>query len=157
MRRLPRLRMIGTTALAFLAQAVPLPYFLGIVRPAFAVIAVIFWSLAAPRLGGIALGFATGLALDVVRGTVLGQHALATALVAYVAIRQHLLVRNKSVLDQMIFCGALLLLWELAVWIIEAFTGQAGSHWTRWLPILPGALLWPLLVDRLALETRAQR
>ncbi|MFZ9708526.1 MAG: rod shape-determining protein MreD [Steroidobacteraceae bacterium] len=157
MKRLSRTRMIGTTFLAFLAQVAPLPFFLAVIRPAFAVVAVIFWSLAAPQLGGIALGFITGLALDVYRGVVLGQHALATALVAYFAIRQHLIIRNKSAFEQAIFCAALILLWELTVWLIEGLTGQTSGHWTRWLPIISSALLWPLLANQLVFETRARR
>lgn len=157
MIRLSRTRVAWTTALAFAAQAIPLPPVVAVIRPAFAVIAVVFWSLAAPRLGGIALGFLTGLALDVYRGAILGQYALATSLVAYVAVRQHLIVRNKTTFEQTIFCGALLLLWELTAWSIEALTGTGSGHWTRWIPIASGALVWTLLGERLAWATRAQR
>lgn len=157
MIRLSRTRVAWTTLLAFVAQVVPLPIFVALIRPAFAVIAVVFWSLAAPRLGGVALGFLTGLALDVYRGAILGQHALATSLVAYIAIRQHLIVRNKSTFEQTIFCGALLLLWELVVWSIEALSGAGSLHWTRGIPIVAGALVWLLLGERLAWATRAQR
>ena len=157
MMRLSRTRVISTTGLAFVAQVIPLPIFLAVIRPAFAVVAIVFWSLAAPRLGGITLGFFTGLALDVYRGAILGQYALASSLVAYVAIRQHLIVRNKTTFEQTIFCGALLLLWELTAWSIEALTGTGGTHWTRWIPIVSGALVWTLLGERLAWATRAQR
>lgn len=157
MMRLSRARIVWTTTLAFALQVLPLPLFLGVIRPAFAVIAVVFWSLAAPRPLGIALGFFTGLALDVYQGVTLGQHALAASLVAYVAIRQHLIVRNKTTFEQTIFCGAMLLLFELTVWSIEALTGSGSAHWTRWVPIASGTLVWTLLGERLALVTRAQR
>jgi rod shape-determining protein MreD len=107
---------------------------------------VIFWSLTAPRVGGIALGFLTGLAIDVYQGVVLGQHALATALVAYIAIRQHLLVRTKPLLEQSLFVLALLLAWVAACWLIEAFTGSSTGDWTRWVTALTGAVIWPLLM-----------
>ena len=104
-----RTSVLLSTFAAFVLQAVPLPSALEILRPPFAVLLVIFWSLTAPRVGGIALGFLTGLAIDVYQGVVLGQHALATALVAYIAIRQHLLVRTKPLLEQSLFVLALLL------------------------------------------------
>jgi rod shape-determining protein MreD len=86
--------------------------------------AVVYWSLNAPRAGGIALGFLTGLALDVFKGAVLGQYALATSLVAYVTIRQHLMMRNKPVFEQTLFVALMLLLWEIVVWAIDGWTGQ---------------------------------
>jgi rod shape-determining protein MreD len=141
-----RTRLALATTAAFLLQALPLPAALAMFRPPFAVLMVIFWSLAAPRLGGIALGFLVGLAIDVQQGVVLGQHALATSLVAYVAVRQHLLVRTKPFLEQSLFVFALLSAWVATCWMIEAFTGQSTGDWTRWLQALTGAVVWPLLM-----------
>ena len=41
---------------------------------------VFYWSIESPRAGGLALAFSPGLALDVIKGVVLGQHALALTL-----------------------------------------------------------------------------
>ena len=60
-----RSSVVLSTLAAFVLQAVPLPSALEMLRPPFAVLLVIFWSLTAPRIGGIALGFFTGLAIDV--------------------------------------------------------------------------------------------
>ena len=76
----------------------------------------------------------------------LGQHALATALVAYIAIRQHLLVRTKPLLEQSFFVLALLSAWVATCWLIEAFTGSATGDATRWVTALTGAVIWPLLM-----------
>jgi rod shape-determining protein MreD len=152
-----RRRMVLTTLAAFVLQVLPLPFWLAVVRPPFAVIAVIFWSIIAPRAGGIALGFATGLALDVYRGAVLGQHALALAFAAYVAIRQHLLVRTKPLFEQTLFAAGLLLGCELVVWAIDGWTGSGTGGWTRWLTVFSGALLWPLTAAWQASENRARR
>jgi len=84
--------------------------------------------------------------LDILQGVVLGQHALATTLVAYLAVRQHLLVRTKPFVEQSFFVCALLLAWVATCWTIEAFTGQSTGDWTRWLPVLTGAVVWPLLM-----------
>jgi rod shape-determining protein MreD len=121
------------------------------------VLAVAWWSLVMPRLGGIGAGFLAGLALDVVRGAVLGQHALATALVAFVAVRQHLLVRHKPALEQSLFMLALLVLWQGVVWLIDLWTGQSGDGWRAWVPVMVGAVLWPVaahVMDRFAPPSR---
>ena len=152
-----RVRLTLTLIVAFLLQVAPLPAGLALFRPPFLVLAVAWWSLFMPRLGGIGAGFLAGLALDVVRGAVLGQHALATALVAFVAVRQHLLVRHKPALEQSLFMLALLVLWQGVVWLIDLWTGQSGDGWRAWVPVMVGAVLWPVaahVMDRFAPPSR---
>ena len=132
------LTALGTLALHLL----PLPDVLGIFRPAFVVLCVIYWSLNAPRAGGIALGFLAGLALDVFKGAVLGQYALATSLIAYVTIRQHLMMRNKPPFEQTLFVVAMLFLWEAVIWAIDGWTGQTSAGLGRWVHVATGALCW---------------
>jgi rod shape-determining protein MreD len=141
----PRAAMLLTSLLALVLNVIPLPSWLSVIRPAFVVLAVIYWSLKAPRAGGITLGFLGGLAMDVFKGAVLGQYALATSLIAYVAIRQHLLVRNKPVFEQTLYVAVALFLWEVVIWAIDGWTGRSPAGWLRWVPVFTGALLWPLL------------
>ena len=60
---------------------------LAVARPNFLVLVILYWSTMVPRAGGMMLGFVGGLALDVLQGSVLGEHALALAFVTYLAIR----------------------------------------------------------------------
>src|SRR5580658_6071817 len=77
-RRLP----MTLSALVALALAVlPLPSVLEVFRPDFLVLVVLYWSIESPRAGGLTLAFMSGLALDVLQGVVLGQHALALTLI----------------------------------------------------------------------------
>jgi rod shape-determining protein MreD len=147
----PGLAVAATTLVALALQALPLPYWLSILRPAFVVIAVLYWSVLAPRAGGIALGFLAGLALDVFRGSVLGQHALAVSLVTYLAIRFHLQIRNKPIFQQALFAFAALALYELVVWAIDGWSGHPVASSLRWLHPITGGLFWPvavILLDR---------
>jgi rod shape-determining protein MreD len=141
----PRGSMALTALVAVALQLIPLPALIAPARPAFVVLAVVYWSLVAPRAGGIALGFFSGLAIDVFRGAVLGQVSLATSLVAYLTIRQHLMLRNKPIFEQTLFVALMLLVWEAVAWAIDGWTGQSAAGWTRWLHILTGALTWPVI------------
>jgi cell shape-determining protein MreD len=67
----PRGRMLLTALVALILTVLPLPPMLDAARPAFLVLTVLFWSVNAPRCGGIALGFFAGLMLDVFQGPVL--------------------------------------------------------------------------------------
>lgn len=144
--RLPRAAAILTTLAALLLQLLPLPSLIDGLRPAFAVLTVLFWSIAAPRAGGFLLGFAVGLALDVFKGTVLGQHALAIALIVYIAIRYHLQLRNKPLVEQALFVGLMMFLFEAVVWLIDGWTGHPMNSPERWLHVATGAAAFPLLV-----------
>jgi len=152
-----RRKAFAGISLGFILQVVPLPAVLALFRPSFAVLMVIFWSISSPTLGGIGLGFAVGLALDAYLGVVLGQHALATSLIAYVAIRQHLIIRNKPMFEQALYVGGLLLLWELVILAINGWTGHAVNGWIRLLPVVVGTVLWPVVIDWLGIDPASSR
>ena len=89
------LMILMTVIIGIVLTVLPLPYWVSVFRPAFLVLIVLYWSTMAPHAGGIALAFFSGLLLDVFQGSVLGEHALALSLVAYLGIRLHLLVRPQ--------------------------------------------------------------
>ena len=93
-------------------------------RPAFLVLTVLYWSITAPRAGGIALGFVGGLALDVFQGAVLGEHALALAFVTYVAVREHQKIRAKPRSSSRCSCSRALMVYEFVLFVIDGWTGH---------------------------------
>jgi rod shape-determining protein MreD len=138
-----RLRMLLTVLIALILTVLPLPTWLDVLRPAFVVLTVLYWSINAPRAGGIGLGFFCGLLLDVFQGPVLGEHALALAIVAYIAVREHQRIRSKPAFQQSLLVFAALIVYELVVFAIDGWTGHPGTSPLRWLHTLTGALLWP--------------
>src|SRR3984885_1358666 len=142
--REPRWRLILTILLALFLSVVPLPAALDVVRPPFLALTVIYWSIAAPRSGGIALGWIAGLALDIFQGSVLGQHALALSLVTYIAVREHQKIRSKPVFQQSLIIMGELFIYEFVVFAIDGWTGHTLSGPLRWVQILTGTLIWPL-------------
>jgi rod shape-determining protein MreD len=139
----PRGRMLLTALVALILTVLPLPPMLDAARPAFLVLTVLFWSVNAPRCGGIALGFFAGLVLDVFQGPVLGEHALALALVTYFAVREHQRIRSKPAIQQAMFVLVALILYELVLFMIDGWTGHPVTSPLRWLHTLTGALIWP--------------
>ena len=103
--------------------------------PHFLVLVVLYWSTMAPRAGGILLGFLAGLCLDVFNGSQLGQHALALSLLAYLAIRLHLLTRAKPIFEQSVLALVALFVYEGVLWAVDGWSGQRISSWTRWVPV----------------------
>jgi rod shape-determining protein MreD len=138
-------RVLLTVVVALVLSVLPLPLWLAAVRPAFLVLTVMYWAIAAPRVGGIGLGFVCGLALDVFRGAVLGQNALALTAITYVAVREHQKIRLKPAFQQALIMLALLLAYEFILFAIDGWTGHPVTSPLRWIHTLTGALIWPLI------------
>jgi rod shape-determining protein MreD len=146
-RRLP----VMLSALVALALAIlPLPGAVDAFRPDFLVLVVFYWSIESPRAGGLALAFIAGLALDVIQGVVLGQHALALTLMAAWATHLRLRVRVFSVLSQSLTIFALLTGYQFILFWVDGATGNPVTNFSRWLAPLIGALVWPLMVGTLS-------
>ncbi len=136
-------RMVFTVLAALILTVLPLPAWLDLVRPAFLVLTVLWWSIAAPRLGGIGLGWFSGLILDVFQGPVLGQHALALALVNYIGVREHQRIRSKPAFQQSLIIFAALAVYEFVVFAIDGWSGHPVTSPLRWIHTVTGALVWP--------------
>ena len=138
-----RFRITLTALVALILTVLPLPTSLDVLRPAFLVLTVLYWSINTPRAAGIGLGFLCGLLLDVFQGPVLGEHALALSIVAYIAVREHQRIRSKPAFQQSLVVLALLAFYEFVVFAIDGWTGHPVTSPLRWLHCLTGAIVWP--------------
>jgi rod shape-determining protein MreD len=146
-----------SVALGLVLAIVPLPEWLSPVRPDLALLAVIYWILASPRIAGLGYAWLAGLFLDVLRGMTLGQHALAFVLVAFLTHRAQLRMRMFPILHQAAAVMVLLAVYHFVLFWTDGLTGHGYTGWNRWLPVLSGALLWPLIVAAGDTLTRRSR
>lgn len=152
----PRGAIFKSVIVALILTLVPLPSWLAIARPDFLVLVVLYWAIQTPHSGGIGLGWVCGLLLDAFQGPVLGEHALAVALVAYLGVREHQRIRTKPLAQQSLVVLAILALYEFVLWAIDGWSGHPLTTPLRWLPALTGALLWPVVAGALARTYRAR-
>jgi rod shape-determining protein MreD len=148
--RVSRLPMVFSALVALAMAVIPLPAVIDAFRPDFLVLVVFYWSIESPRVGGLGLAFVAGLALDVVRGVVLGQHALALTLMAAWATHIRLRLRVFSVLSQSLTIFALLTGYQFILFWVDGATGNPVTTFSRWLAPVVGALIWPLLAGLLS-------
>jgi rod shape-determining protein MreD len=144
-RREPRWAVTFTLLLALIAQVIPLPDWLSVVRPGFVALVIIYWSIYAPHAGGIFAPWLAGIALDVFKGEVLAQNALAIALIAYVTMSLHQRLRNQTLVQQSLFVFFMLMVNEVVVWGIEGWSGHSVASPWRWIQPMIGAMLWPFV------------
>lgn len=121
----------------------PLPDEVAPFRPEWAALALIYWIMAMPHRVNVGIAWFVGLILDVLTGSVLGQHALALAIVAALVTGIHLRIRVFPVSQQMIPVMALLAVHEVLLILVEGSTGRLYNLEWRWAPVLTGMLLWP--------------
>jgi rod shape-determining protein MreD len=147
--RIRRFPVALSALLALTLAILPLPNALAPFRPDFLVLVVLYWSIESPRAGGLTLAFFAGLALDVIQGVVLGQHALALTLMAAWATNLRLRIRVFSPVSQSLTIFAFLTGYQFILFWIDGATGNPVTTFGRWLAPVIGALLWPLLVGAL--------
>jgi rod shape-determining protein MreD len=152
-----RLMYWASVAAGLVLAVVPLPGWLDALRPDLALLAVIYWILASPRIAGLGYAWLAGLFLDVLRGMTLGQHALGFLLVAFLTHRAQLRMRMFPILHQAGAVMVLLAVYHFVIFWTDGLTGHGYTGWNRWLPVLSGALLWPLIVAAGDTLTRRSR
>ncbi|MCU7812927.1 MAG: rod shape-determining protein MreD, partial [Candidatus Thiodiazotropha sp. (ex Notomyrtea botanica)] len=89
-----------TLLMGYFLTLIPLPEWAQTFRPQWVALILIYWCMALPERVGVGLGFIFGLLLDVLTGTLLGQHALGLSVVAFVTIKLHLRVRVMPLRQQ---------------------------------------------------------
>jgi rod shape-determining protein MreD len=155
--RISRLRVTVTVVLALILAVLPLPHWMDIARPYLLLLLVIYWSLSAPRIAGLMFAWLCGLAIDLLKGTTLGQHALAFLLVSFLTHKFQLRLRIFPLSQQTLTVFLLLLLYEFVVFCTDGIIGYPVTTWTRWIPVFTSALLWPVMVAILDTWNRRRR
>lgn len=132
-----------TLIVGLLLMILPLPHWAVAFRPAWLLLVMIYWSIALPHRVGILTAWSMGLALDVMQGTLMGENALAFALIIYITAKMHRQFRLFSLLTQSVTLFALLLLSQLLIFWLQGLQGQTVSmKWFLGAPLV-SACLWP--------------
>ena len=81
-----RLVIVVTLCIAMLLTILPMPDWARPFRPQWVTLVLLYWAIALPHRIGVGSGFLVGIVLDVLTGTLLGQHALGLTIVTFIAI-----------------------------------------------------------------------
>ncbi|MES9903115.1 MAG: rod shape-determining protein MreD [Sedimenticola sp.] len=135
--------IILTLLMALILTILPLPDWAQMLRPQWYTLVLIYWVLALPLRVGVGIGWLVGIQVDVMTGTLLGQHALSLALIAYITHESHLRMRLFPLWRQS-FTVLLLLLIEkvISLWVMGVVSLPTPNI-DYWIQPLLGMLLWP--------------
>ena len=138
-----------TFLVAFVLLVVPLPAWLQWGRPEWVTLTLIYWCIALPQRVGITIGLLAGLGVDVLEGSLLGQHGLALVVVAFLALILYQRLRVYSLLQQAAVGFVLVGISQLLCQWVQNVDGASGLPKLFLLPALTSALVWPFVLHTL--------
>ena len=89
-----------TILIGLVLSILPLPERLELFRPDWTLLILLYWSLALPQRIGVGIAWITGLLQGVLTATLLGQHAMAYAIVSYLIVKLHQRLRLHPLWQQ---------------------------------------------------------
>ncbi len=137
--------IIFSFIVALLLTIVVLPDWARPARPELVTLLVIYWCLTTPERVGVGVSWLVGLMMDVAQGALLGQHALAFALIAWITLKLHQRIRVFPIWQQALSVFLLVVLGEMLVLWVKGIAGHHPQGWSYWLPSITSMLLWPWL------------
>lgn len=142
------LRETGIIYLSLLAafglSLLPLPSFTLSFIPDWVLLTLIYWIIYLPNRIGLGTAWVTGLLTDILTNSLLGEHAMASVFVAYLALKFHRRIKTFSIWQQILLIIALLGTYRAILFWLQGMIQQPlNNHY--WFPIATGILVWPLI------------
>jgi rod shape-determining protein MreD len=132
-----------TLLIALMLEVVPLPGWIIWLRPQWTLLVMIYWMMAFPSVVGFIYAFGIGILLDLLNGTLLGEHAFAMVAIAYLILKLYQLIRVYPMAQQTLMIFVLVLLYRAIIFIIQGVIGELPHYMMYWLTVIISTILWP--------------
>lgn len=113
--------------------------------PDMLAVTLAFWAVHQPRRVGVGIAFFFGLAMDVHQGSLLGQHGLAYALLAFAAIALHRRLLWFPPWQQTMQVLPLFIATHLVSLVVRMLAGDLFPGWGYFIAPCLEAALWPVV------------
>jgi rod shape-determining protein MreD len=128
---------------AVLLTLVPLPEHIAWFRPVFVLLTLIYWSLTITYRNELLTAWCTGFFIDLLTGSLLGEHAFALTVISYCVAKLHLRLRMFPLTQQAISVLLFVLFYQLILFCIQGFQGEPLDSYKYWLASLTSMMIWP--------------
>lgn len=149
--------ILFTLFLASCLTLLPMPEMANWLRPAWILMVLIFWTLYLPNVVNVGAAWLMGIWLDILTGTMIGEHALAMTVAIYLVYHSHLRIKMNPVIQQSISVCFFVLIYQAIIYGIQGFIGQAPESRLYWLSAVTSMVLWPWLTVTLRDYSRWMR
>lgn len=137
--------IITSIFLAIVLMLLPLPEWTTWFRPAWVLLLLIYWSLDSPYRLNVGVAWVIGIMIDLLTGTLLGEHALAYTVVVYFVSKMYIRIRMYPLLQQSLSIFVFVLLYQFILYCIQGFIGELPNSQLFWFSSVTSMFLWPWL------------
>lgn len=131
--------------IAVVLTILPLPDWAAWARPLWVLMVLIYWVLALDSRVGVGVAWLMGILLDILGGTLFGEHALAMVVVIYIVAKLQRQIRIAPLMQQALLIFILSTIYLSIIYLCLGLTNRLPSSFLYWLPVFITALLWPWL------------
>lgn len=135
--------ILTTLLLAIMLSIMPMPINVDAFRPDWALIVLIYWSIALPTRVNVLSAWLVGFFLDVLLGSVLGVHAAALAVVVYISSVNYQVIRNFSLWQQGLIVGVFAALYHLLVFWMQRLLTDVDFLPSYLYSVISTIFVWP--------------
>lgn len=144
--------IVASFALALFLNFLPWPDLRMV--PDFVALVLAFWCVRQPRLVGLGVAWALGLVVDAGNGVLLGQHALAYSLLAFLSIWLSRRILWFGPVLQAAHVAVVLVVAQTLILLVRLAAGDPFPGWALYVSPLAAAVLWPMVTWLLLLPQR---
>jgi rod shape-determining protein MreD len=123
----------------------------------FVPLVLVYWVMVIPQPTGLFSAWIVGLMLDVLLGSVLGQHALGLTVMVFITLQVRGILTLYPIWQEAL---ALMPIWFVYLFLmfwIDGATSHRADPWLLWTPLLTTGLAWPFVFAALgSLHRRSQ-
>lgn len=140
-----RLVIWGSFLLALIAQTIPWPGMLDLLRPSWLLLVACYWVMALPHRVNVGTALVIGLLWDLLLGSTLGIRGMMMSIVIYLVAVNFLVLRNMALWQQAIIIAFLAMGLELLIFLGEFLIQDVTFNpFTLWSGVV-SCILWPWL------------
>lgn len=135
--------LLAIWVVAFVLEIMPWPVGFQGLRPLWALLVVMYWTLALPDKINVGTAFITGIVWDLILGSVLGIHALVLSIAIYFIAKYHLILRNLSLWLQSLLVILYCIAVRVVIFLVEWALHGAQFNSQEILGAVLSGILWP--------------
>ncbi len=140
-----------TFVIALLLNMMSYPQWIEHAKPDWVLLVLFYWCLAMPHRIGVGYGWLSGIVMDVLYYSLLGQHAIGKAFVALITVSTYRRVRLYNLWQQ---CVLVFIIASIdigfTVWVYH-LTADTEIRLIFWQSALASGLVWPVVYNVLRL------
>lgn len=137
--------IILTLIIAMVLSILPQPAWAANARPQWVYVVLLFWLAYVPHKIGPFMAWLLGLYVDLLLGTVLGEHAFIFVLTTYFIQRWLRFIEALPLWQQTLGVGVLSGFYILVTALFAKWQGGLVWHWQLLLPLVANMVVWPWL------------